>query len=132
MKNTKTVIAVVAMVVIAGGSFFGGMKYGQTKKPNGMPGGFPGSAMGANRNSQGNGGMISGEITAKDDKSITVKTQDGSMKIVYFSDSTSINKSSDGATSDLSQNQQVTISGTSNSDGSTTAKNIQIRPVTTK
>jgi hypothetical protein len=54
--------------------------------------------------------------------------QDGSSKIVYFSDSTMIGKSTQGAASDLNTGEQVMANGTSNPDGSITAQNIQIRP----
>jgi hypothetical protein len=69
---------------------------------------------------------ISGEITAQDDKSLTVKTQDGSSKIVILSETTKVNKTSEGSKSDLKTGEQVMIIGTSNSDGSFNAQTVSI------
>jgi len=76
----------------------------------------------------GNGGnMTSGEVISSDDESLTIKEQDGSTSIVYFSSSTAISKTVDGTSSDLTDGTNVVVSGTSNSDGSVTATNIEIR-----
>ncbi len=130
MKNTKTIIVVITIVGIAGGAFFGGMKYGQqTKGPKNLPAGFAQNGQGMpNRNGQnGRGNMVVGEVISKDDKSLTIKTQDGSTKTVYFTDSTTVTKSAKGTVSDLNTGAQVSTEGTSNSDGSIAANTIQIR-----
>jgi hypothetical protein len=64
-----------------------------------------------------------------DDKSITVKLQDGSTKIVILSDTTSFSTSSTGSKSDLKTGDTVAAFGTPNSDGSVTAQNVQINPM---
>lgn len=130
------IISVVAAALIFGaGGFFGGMKYQQSKQPsfggarvaNGQFGQRGGSgANGANRNGFR---PVNGQITSSDDKSITVKLQDGSSKIVFFSNSTVINKSATGSVSDLKSGEQVAVMGTDNSDGSVTAQNIQLNPI---
>src|SRR3989344_1374661 len=113
--STSKLIAIViaTVVVVGGGAFFGGMKYAESKAPQGRlsqadfqnlqnlspeerqqrlqelganAGGFRGS-MGGNRIG-GGGGFTAGEIIAKDDKSVTVKLQNGGSKIVFLSDST--------------------------------------------
>ena len=128
MKNVKSIIWIVAVLVIIGGSFFGDMKYGQTKKPSGMPGFGNAPAGQGQRLGNGKGGnIVSGEVISQDDKSITVKTQDGSTKVVYFSDSTKVTKSTSGSKSDLKSGAQVMASGTTNTDNSVTAMDIQIR-----
>ena len=76
-----------------------------------------------------NGGNFAiGQIISQDNTSITIKTQDGSSKIVFFSGSTQIGKLAQGSSSDLSIGEQVMINGQSNADGSIAAQNIQIRP----
>ena len=74
------------------------------------------------------GGSAVGEVIAKDDTSITVKLQDGGSKIVFLSDSTRIIKLVEGALTDLTIGKNISITGSTNSDGSVTAQIIQLRP----
>ena len=134
----KKILIIILVAVIAGGlGFYGGMKYGQSTKP--QPGfgqqNFQqvGSSSAGRRTGLGQGqggGFSGGEIIAKDDKSITVKLREGSSKIVFVSSSTEIMKSIQGTANDLSVGEQVTVVGSANSDGSITSQSIQIRPVT--
>ena len=149
--NKNHYIAVVAIVVIVGaGAFYGGMQYGANKAKATQVanrGNFGSGANGGQRSGVGaqggqngggqrmnggvsgaSGGFVNGSIISKDDKSITVKSQDGSSKIIFFSDSTTVGKTVDGSASDLSAGQQVMVNGKANSDGSIAAQNIQIRP----
>lgn len=126
--------ALVIATLIAG--FFGGMKYQQTKSSTMRA--FNGQNLTAEQRQQfrGNGalagnrgsGAATGEILSKDDKSITVKLRDGGSKIIFYSDKTSIGKTTAGAAADLEIGKQVVANGATNSDGSVTAENIQIRP----
>jgi len=139
-------IFVLAVLIVGGGAFFAGMKYGQSKGSNsfsradfqnlspaerqqrmqqaGAAGGF--RAMGGNNHGSG---FVSGEIISKDDTSVTVKLPDNGSKIVFFSASTSIIKSTDGAFGDLETGKTIMVNGTVNSDGSVTAQSIQLSPV---
>jgi len=132
----KIAIVIAVLVIVAGGAFYAGIKYGQTKQtadrgnfnPAAMSGGYiTGDKNGAGR-ANGNGGFTSGEIISKDEKSLTVKLPDGGSKIIFFTENTPIVKSAEGTNADLAIGEQVSVSGTANSDGSLNAKSIQIRP----
>lgn len=69
-----------------------------------------------------------GEIIGADEKSITVKLQDGSSKIVLLSEKTQINKAEKATKEDLKKGEKVAVFGTENPDGSVTAQNIQLNP----
>src|SRR5438552_16942130 len=109
-QNQKMILITVAVAIIAAGAgFFGGTKFGVTQAAsqrdqfrmmNGQNGGRFGG--------MGGRGVI-GEIVSKDDKSITVKMADGSTKIVLFSDSTSINKATEGTKDDLKEGVRVAV-----------------------
>lgn len=131
-------ISLVTFVVAGTLGFFGGIKYAQSKNSSANPGFalgvgqnrvMGGQQTGTRRVSAGPaGGFVSGDVLSKDDKSITVKMRDGSSKIVFYSVTTSVGKAVTGTAADLATGQQVTVSGTTNSDGSMTAQQIQIRP----
>jgi len=135
MKNKKIVLFVVIGLVIAGLSFFGGMKYAgkninaaaasrqNSFAQNGGTRGGAGMRAGAN-----GGGLVSGQVLSMDDKSITVKLNNGGSKIIFFSPTTKVEKTVDGVTSDVTVGKQVMITGTSNTDGSVNATSIQLRP----
>jgi hypothetical protein len=137
MANKKIIsIAFLVIIIVGVGSFYGGTVYekntatSQKSAQRGVNGQFAG-ANGQERGQRGpNGkGFVNGQITAKDDKSITVKEQDGSSKIVYFSNSTTVGKSVDGSATDLIVGEQVMVNGQSDAPGTVTAQNIQIRPI---
>ncbi len=136
MKKILPIILVA--IIVGGGVFFAGYKIGQNSnsffgRMNGVPD-FIGSGNG--QGLQGgsgfgarNGGMVSGEILSKDDSSITIKLRDGGSKIVFYSESTAVNKTIDGVISDLEIGKSVIVSGTTNDDGSVSAKTIQLQSV---
>ena len=127
MNKTFIIITIMLVIVVGAGTFFGGMKYQQSKEPAFLR--QLGTAQGARTGDNRTGFRpVTGEIIASDDKSITVKLQDGSSKIVFFSDTTQINKAEAASKSDLQTGQQVAVFGTQNSDGSVTAQNIQLNP----
>lgn len=138
MKN-NFVITVIVAVVVGAAAFFGGMKYQQSKvqtasSANGQFGQGLGNGQGGqfgqrgNRNANG-ARATQGQIISTDNNSITVKLQDGSSKIVIFSDSTQISKSDKATKDDLKTGENVAVFGTTNSDGSVTAQTIQLNPM---
>ncbi len=142
----KTILYVIIAVIVAGGiGFYAGMQAGKgstiLQNSPGVGGNFQGRtglpAQAGMQNGrqqsfsgQGNGGFAGGEILSMSDTSITLKSNDGSSRIVIFSDATKITKSVGGSKGDLVAGAQVTVQGTPNSDGSITAQMIQLRPVT--
>lgn len=138
MKNANKIVGlVIAVLIVASGSFYGGMLYGKSKnsfgqrmgqfRENGQMGpGAPTRQMNGNQNR----GLMNGEIISLDDKSLTIKLPDGGSKIIFFSGQTSIGKAISGSVSDLAVGQIISASGTANSDGSVAAQQIQIRPAT--
>lgn len=137
MKNNM-LITIIAVVVVGAIAFWGGMKYqksnassnfngGQFYRSNGQSG-MMGNGQGQRRFGGANGGGATGEILSVDANSITVKLQDGSSKIINISNSTTYSKSATASESDLKTGERIAAFGTSNSDGSITAQNIQINP----
>lgn len=118
-------------MVGVGTGFLVGMKYQQSKQPAFSRQG--GRALEQNRqmsNRQGNGARpVNGEIISIDDKSFTVKMQDGSSKIVIVSDQTQYNQSQQASKSDVKVGDTVIAIGSTNSDGSVTASNVQLNPI---
>ena len=148
MSHIKKLLLVIVAVAVAigGGSFYGGMKYAENKNSRGQfsRAGFENPSLeerqrrlqelGANAGGArlrqglgGQGGFVGGEIISKDEKSITVKLQDGGSRIIFLSDSTQVSKSTQGSLNDLAVGTQISANGSQNSDGSITAQTIQIR-----
>lgn len=135
MKNSQYAIIAVLVILIGGGSFYGGTQYQKSKSSSGIgrqgafrAGGPTGSA-GGNRMAQG--GFANGEIISTDDQGLTLKLTDGGSKIVFLSASTTIGKIDIGTKADLTQGLNVMVTGTTNQDGSITANSVQIRPAGT-
>ncbi|MES2006641.1 MAG: DUF5666 domain-containing protein [Patescibacteria group bacterium] len=133
MKNKK-IIAGVAAVVLLGGGFGGGYVFANSQSPK-MPefgksgnGQFMMRTGGAGGTTRTVGNFTAGEIISRDANGVTIKMQDGSTKIVLVGASTQVMKSTSGTADDLKVGENVTISGSTNSDGSVTAQSVQLRP----
>jgi len=134
MKMKGIITMIVVALVAVGIGFYGGVQYQKSQRSSvsgGMPG-APGGGTGQPGGTGKTGGSattnrpVSGEITSMDSNSVTIKTQDGSSKIVLFSNSTKINKTSEGSSSDLKTGEQVTAIGPESSDGTVTAQTISV------
>jgi len=141
MKIQKNVLVLCVLVVVVGaGSFYGGMVYGKSLNKGFMGKNFNPEQFGTNSIGMGQGGnrtnglgtaggaMAAGEVISQDSESITLKIQNSGTKIVFFSSSTQIMKTQQGSLEDIVVGENLTITGKANSDGSLTAKSIQIRP----
>lgn len=146
MKKNILPIIILAIVVVGAGSFYGGMKYGQSKGSAG--GGLAnlsieqrqarfqqmggGANVGSQRAVRNGGGLAMGEIISKDVNSITVKLSDGGSKIAFIATSTQVMKFAAGSLDDLTVGDNISVNGTANQDGSITAQSIQLRPASAK
>ncbi len=138
----QTILAhAIGIPVLLIASFYGGILFeksktsvasgnqGSSMQANGA-GGFAGGSgrSGGRGGANGAGGFASGTILSKDATSIVIQMRTGGSKIVLLSDTTQVVKSDQGALTDLLVNDNVTVTGTANPDGSVTAQSIQIRP----
>ena len=132
-KNKKISLVVIGVIVLVG-VFYAGVSYGKNQTPKRGPSNmqaFGQNGVGGARDMKaGFGGFTAGEIISKDDKSITIKLQNGGSKIIFLSTDTSISKNATGTINDLNVGTTVSITGTANTDGSVSAQSVQIRPVT--
>jgi len=134
MAKNNLLITIVVAVVAVGLGFFGGMQYSKTKTTNNMPTGGQrlGGPSGSQQriNSQTGAPVsprpVSGDIISIDTNSITIKTQDGSTKILTYSSSTKVSKTTDGSISDLKVGDQVTAQGSESTQGTITTQNIYV------
>src|SRR3989339_245375 len=103
-------VAIVICLILVGGAFYGGVKYGSRREPNFAgknmmnwdKNGAPNFNNGLMKSGKAVGaGMVNGEIMAKDDKSVTVKMKDGGSKIVIFAASTTVTKTAAGTMDDV-------------------------------
>ncbi len=122
MSKKNLPVLIITVLVFSALSFFGGMQYQKSQRQSFQTG------FGRSLNRQNGAGVrpVSGEITNVEKGLLTIKTQDGSNRIIIFSDSTKINKTSDGSASDLKKGEQVTGFGKEGSDGTITAQTLMI------
>lgn len=123
--NRQYFISIVLIILVGVVGFYAGMKYQQSKGPQGRFGNFQSGQFGQRQGFR----PVNGEIISIDDQSITVKLPDNSSKIIFLTNSSVINKSSFGSKEDLKVGEKVAVFGVENSDGSITAQNIQLNPI---
>jgi hypothetical protein len=137
MKDKKIIGIVIVSLVLIILSFRGGMVYAgknikvaeSSRQGAFNQNGFNGQNGTRMMRGGSAGGFVNGEVLSVDSKSITVKLRDGGSKIIFFSPTTKVEKTVDGATVDVVVGKQVMIMGATNSDGSINATSIQIRSV---
>lgn len=136
MKNAKVIVPIILVLVGLGAGFFGGYQYrnyvlrrgfsGQAGAGTGNFQRFTGTRTGTG--ARAGGGAVTGSILSIDTNSMTVKLADGSTKIVILGGSTTYSNTAAATQSDLTTGSNVMVLGTTNSDGSVTATNVQINP----
>lgn len=130
MKNQSMIVGcLVSAVVVGGASFYGGIQYQKSKMSSAFGGRGAGRNMpqGSNRPvgmMGGRGGSVTGDVSAKDDKSLTVKMPDGSSRNVILSGSTLYRLSTEATLEKVSVGSKIMVNGTPNSDGSVTATQV--------
>ena len=72
--------------------------------------------------------MLAGTVVSTNSGGLTLNTRDGSSHVVLVTPDTTISKSVQGTLSDVTKGSNVIVSGTTNSDGSVSASDIQLRP----
>lgn len=130
-QNNLIIIFVLVLVIGVAAAFFGGMQYQKSQERAQFPGQMNQNGQAGQqrlRNGAG-GGIVNGQVLNVDAKTMTVKLPDGSSKIVLLSDKTTISQATASAVTDIKLGINVAAFGTTNSDGSVTAQNIQINPV---
>ena len=125
--------AVLGSIVAAGALFAGGLLVGHATgssattsqaagvfgDPASRPSGdsaFGGGGLG--------GGFTSGEITAIDGNTVTLKASDGSTVTVSTTDGTTVTTTTDASVADLGVGDTVTVIGSTDSSGTVTAQAI--------
>jgi len=134
---TKIIIGGVLVAIVF---FYAGLKYTQSHSPvasatgraafAGRVGTTTGAAGGARFGGAG-GGLVAGTVLSNDPQGITVSVQGGGSKIIFVATSTSYTTTTAGSASDVKVGDSVMITGTTNSDGSITARSIDVRPAQT-
>lgn len=131
-KIKKVALSLVLASLMGVGGFFLGMTYQKSQaadvaRTGGQFGGMRGTGGLAGRAFDPQlGRPVTGEIIGRDEKSITLKLQDGSSKIVLLPGNTEFRKTTAASPSDLKQGERVVVIGKENADGSVTANIVQI------
>lgn len=133
MKQQHIIGVLVGAIIISGIAFYLGTLYQASKQSPS----FANAVAGAGSRRFGGMGSgtrngfrpVAGDILSADDKGMTVKLQDGSSKIIIFSDKMTVNKAEQATKADIKVGDKVSVFGTDNSDGSVTAQNIQLNPM---
>lgn len=133
----KIALGMLIVAAVAGGSFYGGAVYGKGQASTAVPGaagvpGGPGQAgvppAGTNGGQTGGnqGGMLFGQIEAIGDGTLTMTDSSGNTVVVNVTDTTLIQKQASVTLADLQQGETVVVSGSAGSDGSITARMVQV------
>lgn len=139
VKHTTAIITIVIIVAASLGAGILTAKYAlPSQASTNLPGGrqimFNGPGQngqfartGRNGTTAANVAMVSGELLKKDSVSLSLKTRDGSSRLVLITSSTRATKMVEGSINDLKVGEEIMVNGTPNSDNSITAQMVQVR-----
>lgn len=143
-RIVKSIIAIIVLLAVAGGSFYGGMVYGKNQAQaafvtaRGRAGAFPGGAGGVaiggapaggeQGASQFVGGALFGQIQEIGDGAMVIHDANGKPVQIKITDTTLIEKQASVTLSDLAVGETVLVSGSRGEDGSITARSVQVAP----
>jgi Domain of unknown function (DUF5666) len=135
------IIGVVVLVAASGASFYGGMVYGEgraqaARTAAGRFGGFNGGSNNGLGGQFGQGGQgaqaqrggVFGQITEIGDGYLVVTDNSGKQTKIQVTDTTLIEKNASVKLSDLATGDSVIVSGSEGSDGTYTARSVQVAP----
>jgi hypothetical protein len=141
-KGLYTVLAVVLVLVIAAGSFYGGMLFGKSQAvasaiaqraafaagnlPPGAQAIGASGEIGARGNRPGN--MVMGTIKEIGDGSLILTDANGKDTQVKVTDTTLIEKNASVKLTDLAPGEMLMVSGSAAADGTITARSLQVAP----
>ena len=142
-RTVGIILGVVVLLLVAGGSFFGGTLYGKSQAQTAFavrrPGAFPGAGEngqftgqgqpGTNARAGAQGGMLFGQIKEIGDGVLTVTDTNGKETRVTVTDTTLIEKQASVKLTDLAQGETVMVSGSTGTDGTITARSVQVAPM---
>lgn len=143
MTKKTWILAIIAVVVVGGGSFWGGMTYAQNSQASSASSRFAASGSFAGRSGAGGfagagGGATAGTVVQVGTGSFTVQlpyststTATTGTKLVLVNSVTQVDELESVPVSNIQVGQSVTVTGTSNSDGSVTASTVMVRPSAT-
>ncbi|MFZ2199497.1 MAG: hypothetical protein WAV40_01775 [Microgenomates group bacterium] len=133
MVNQNIVVACIITAVLAGGVGYkvgtSNFAFGKFSNTNQRFGGRGQNNYPTGQGMMGRGGALTGEVTAKDGKTLTVKLSDGSSKLVIFSDTTTYRTAIDSSMDKVEVGTKIAAFGTTSTDGSTVATSIEINPL---
>ncbi|MBI5135483.1 hypothetical protein HZA86_04610 [Candidatus Uhrbacteria bacterium] len=143
MKQQQIISFVAAVVLVAGGAFYGGLQYGrsQSTSSTGVGAGsrFAGRMMGQNGSGEfrmrgpggsGNDEFVTGKIISTDATELRVELIGGGSRIVLIGSETTVTQSQTIKPSALKAGDSVVLNGTANQDGSLNARMIRVGDTT--
>ena len=132
-KNSMIIAGIILIIAAAAVGFYAGMQYqtGRARNTFAQGGTFRQRFAGqfAQNGQNANFQAVRGQILSMSNNILTIKLSDGSTKIVVLSGNTTFAQSAKASLSDLKVGDTVNAIGTTNSDGSVTAQDLQINPL---